>query len=216
MYSLVVMATLTTGGDAPTFGHKQHCYTSCHSCYSCWGCACYGPVHCSGYGYCSGSCSYCSGCCSCYGWSGSYGCYGCCYSCTGNIHCSGWGCHCWGAPMYMETVPMKKEKEEKKDKEQTARPDDNRARLVIDLPADAKLSIDDQPMKATSAQRSFHTPTLQKGQTYYYILKVEVTRGVTPISESRRVLIRAGEEVNVSFSEESIAAAAKSTDTASR
>ena len=216
MYSLVVMAALTTGGEAPDcFGHGG-CYGgggSCLGCYGCWGYGgCYG-YGCSGSGYggcwgCYGSYNYSSyGCHGCYGCSG---CYGSCYGC--------WGCHgCWGysgyAPMYgAPAVPDKV----MPGATQGSGAASNRARLVVEVPADAKLTIDDQPTKATTPTRTFNTPALQSGQTYYYILKVEVAREGLTHTETRRVLLRAGEEVNAKFTEETIAAASKENAAAKR
>jgi uncharacterized protein (TIGR03000 family) len=92
----------------------------------------------------------------------------------------------------------------------------DRARLIVQVPADASLFIDDQAMKTTSEVRNFTTPALKTGQTYYYMLRVEVVREGAKLSETRRVLIRAGEEVKASFTETGIAAATKAATTASR
>src|SRR5437588_6103303 len=103
MYSMVVMAALTTGTSAPEccgfFRNMFCCHTrsscnsSCYGCTGCYGCnGCYGGAvyyGCSGcqggYGGCYGGC-YGSGYGSCYG--GGYnncsGCHGC-YSSGGYI-----------------------------------------------------------------------------------------------------------------------------------
>ena len=67
--------------------------------------------------------------------------------------------------------------------------------VVLEVPTDAKLYIDDQLMKASTEVRRFNTPELEAGQTYYYILKAEVTREGSTRSEEKRVLIKAGEEI---------------------
>jgi uncharacterized protein (TIGR03000 family) len=85
------------------------------------------------------------------------------------------------------------------------------ARLVVELPADAKLFVDDQLMKTSSARRIFNTPALQVGQTYYYILRAEVEIDGKPVAETKRVLVRAGEEVKANFAE--LAAAARKKET---
>jgi uncharacterized protein (TIGR03000 family) len=77
----------------------------------------------------------------------------------------------------------------------------SRARLIVQVPADAKLYIDDQQMRTTSNRRVFNTPSLQRGETYYYILRAEVVRNGQTVSQTRRVLLRAGEVVNASFNE---------------
>jgi uncharacterized protein (TIGR03000 family) len=84
---------------------------------------------------------------------------------------------------------------------------DTPARLVVELPADAKLYVDDQLMQTNSARRVFNTPALQAGQTYFYILRAEVEIDGKPVTESKRVLVRAGEEVKATFAE--LAAAAR-------
>src|SRR5207302_5142873 len=68
---------------------------------------------------------------------------------------------------------------------------DSKARLIVEVPASAQLYIDDQPMKTVAATRTFTTPALEKGQTYYYELKVEVARDGVTHRETRKVLIRA-------------------------
>jgi uncharacterized protein (TIGR03000 family) len=84
-----------------------------------------------------------------------------------------------------------------KDKDTTALA---KAKLTVELPADAKLYIDDQPMKATSNVRQFNTPELQPGRTYYYMVRVEAAKdGAPPQTVTRRVLVRAGEEVKADF-----------------
>jgi len=105
---------------------------------------------------------------------------------------------------------------EKKPEDGGVRLDSNRARLVVEVPAEAKLFIDDQPMKSTAETRVFTTPALAQGQTYYYELKVEVARDGVTQSETRKVLIRAGERARAVFTEGGILAAAKANTSASK
>jgi uncharacterized protein (TIGR03000 family) len=76
-----------------------------------------------------------------------------------------------------------------------------KAKLIIDVPEDAKLYIDDQLMKTTAGKRSFNTPALERGQTYYYIVRAEVVIDGKSVTESKRVLVRAGEEIQTGFPE---------------
>jgi uncharacterized protein (TIGR03000 family) len=177
MYSIVLMAALSTGGTAPDF----HCFRHC-------GCGGYGGW--GGYG--------------CYGCYGGYGCYGC-YGCYG-----GWGCYgcngCWGGGGYgpMQFVPSRTDpkseeaplprKEKGKDTSMS-----NRARLIVQIPTGAKLFIDDNPMRVTSSSRSFVTPPLQRGRTYYYEVRAEVVREGRTVSETQRVILRPGEIVQAAF-----------------
>jgi uncharacterized protein (TIGR03000 family) len=95
------------------------------------------------------------------------------------------------------TVVPETEKKQKDKEEGTAAP--NRARLIVEVPADSKLFIDDKPMKTTSEKRSFSTPTLVEGESYYYEVRVEAMRDGKPVSETKKVTIKAGEVAKVDF-----------------
>jgi len=97
-----------------------------------------------------------------------------------------------------ETLPTPKEEDKDKDKESMA---PSQARLIVQVPADTQLFIDDQPVKVPSGQRAFHTPALEKGQTYYYELRAETRRAGRPVVQTRRVLVRAGEEIQANFTD---------------
>src|SRR5690348_15241839 len=197
MYSVVLMAALTAGSTTPTWGcygvggchgffgggrARCHGYAGYGGCYATYAGGCYGSCYGTS---CSGSGCYGTGC---YG-SGGYGGYG--YPSYGSgwyfgATCYGAGCHgCAGMPAYApaptqvsppgvpggvtpEPVPAPKKEE---GKESAAL---NQARLIVELPADAKLYVDEQLTKATSARRVFTSPPPQDGQTYYYILRAEV------------------------------------------
>ena len=73
--------------------------------------------------------------------------------------------------------------------------------MIVEVPADAKLYIDDTAMRTPSEHRTYQTPDLEPGQTYYYEVRVEVQRDGKPISETRRVLVRAGQEVHADFTD---------------
>jgi uncharacterized protein (TIGR03000 family) len=73
--------------------------------------------------------------------------------------------------------------------------------MVVEVPADAKLYVDDQLMKTTSERRAFTTPVLDPGETYYYIVRAEVVRDGQKISRTKRVTLRAGEEARAIFAE---------------
>jgi uncharacterized protein (TIGR03000 family) len=75
-----------------------------------------------------------------------------------------------------------------------------RARLVVALPEGAKLYVDGKLIPNAAARKSFSTPALARGQTYYYEVKAEMTVDDQPVSQTRRVLIRAGQTVREDFS----------------
>lgn len=196
MYSVVLLAALATTPSSPGWHH------GCHGCYGCYGCygGCYGC-----YGGCYGCWGGCYGgysCCGCCG--GGYGgCYGGCYGCYGGYGCGG----CYGsayAPVYgapagapvapAEAVPAPK----KEDKKETSL---DRAKLVVELPSDARLFIDDHAMKTASDRRTFNTPALEPGQAYYYMVRAEVVRDGKTYRESKRVIVRAGQVAQTNFTD---------------
>jgi uncharacterized protein (TIGR03000 family) len=73
------------------------------------------------------------------------------------------------------------------------------AQLTIRLPADAALYIDNQRCPLTSNVRSFATPNLELGRKYFYTLRAEIVRDGQTITENRRVIVAAGQQVNVEF-----------------
>ena len=224
MYSVVLLAALTAGGQTP-----DH-----HGCFACGG----------GYGSCYGNYGVDSWNCAGGGYGSHYsGCYGGYHGCCGGYSCSGayWGgyscgggypwdwsssgCNgCWGSygqvvspyfvqppPVVAPTVPPTTKPGEalplpmKPGDTAPAKPPEavapNRARLIVDAPADAKLYIDDTAMKTQAEHRSYQTPDLEPGQTYYYEVRVEVQRDGRPVSETKRILVRAGQEVHADFTD---------------
>ena len=71
--------------------------------------------------------------------------------------------------------------------------------VVVKLPEDARLFVDDVSCPLTSATRSFDTPELKPGQGYYYTIKAEVMRGGQATVVSKRVIVHAGKETVVEF-----------------
>ena len=248
MYTVVLMAALTTTSSAPDFGHRCNGCSGCHGWggggglfhrggHGCHGCSGYGCNGCSGYG-----CNGCSGCYGGYGCAGCYGGYGggwgayaawggghygsfyCsgCYGCYGGYSCYGmpgpggatyvspgltWPNRPYNAPPVEET-PLPKKKGEQA-----------RAKVRIEIPADAKLYVDGILMKTTSDVRLFQTPDLTSGMTYVYELRAELVRNNQTFTESQRLVVRPGEQFSASFAgleEKAAAAAAASPSTAQR
>ena len=73
------------------------------------------------------------------------------------------------------------------------------AKLIVDLPAEAKLFIDDRAIQVSSQHPVFVTPGLQAGKTYYYDLRAEIMRDGKPVSDTKRVVFHAGDELRESF-----------------
>jgi uncharacterized protein (TIGR03000 family) len=78
---------------------------------------------------------------------------------------------------------------------QAARP----ATLVVTLPADARLTVDNTPTRLTSARRVFNSPPLQPGRSYRYTLKAEIVRDGQTLTTTRDVNVRAGQETDVNL-----------------
>lgn len=75
------------------------------------------------------------------------------------------------------------------------------ARVVVSLPADAKLFVQDQQMTGRSTERTFITPALETGYTYTYTLRAEVIRDGQKLTETKTVSVRARHTSRVSFTE---------------
>jgi uncharacterized protein (TIGR03000 family) len=76
-----------------------------------------------------------------------------------------------------------------------------KAKVIVELPAaDAKLIVDGRETKpSTETRRVFNTPDLEPGREYFYTMRVEYTRDGQPVTETRRVVVRAGAETVASF-----------------
>jgi uncharacterized protein (TIGR03000 family) len=203
MYSMVLMAALTTGTSTPDcWMHRHSCCGGSYASYGCSGG--YGGCHGCWGGSCSGSYSY-----GCYG-GYSYGGYGSCYGggCFGGSSYSGYGCQgcygcsgCYGGSVSPYGMPAGPTPEvvppPKKTGNESLAP--TRARLIVDLPSDATLYIDDHKMTATAGRRTFNTPALETGETYYYMVRAEVMKDGAPVSVTKRVIVKPGEEIVANF-----------------
>src|SRR5712692_7664770 len=191
------MAALTTATADSTSWHgcRGGGWRGCHGCNGCYGGGCYG-------GGCYGGCNGCNG-----GYSGCHGCwggsYGGCYGGGFYTGCIG-GCHSNyaplppGQPVPPSTKPpekIQKPGEEIKKEGSAAKG----AKLIVDLPADVKLFIDDRPMNVTSQHVIFMTPELQAGKTYYYDIRAEVVQGGKVVADTKRVVFHAGDDLRESF-----------------
>jgi uncharacterized protein (TIGR03000 family) len=128
-----------------------------------------------GGGYCGGGCGYGGGCGGGYcggGYGGGY---------CGGGYCGGGGCYAYdgGAPYSGMMVAA----------------DTQAATLIVSLPANATLMVDEYRTTSTSSERVFSTPALKVGQEYHYTLKADLNgRSIT-----RQVAVRAGETTRVSL-----------------
>jgi uncharacterized protein (TIGR03000 family) len=70
------------------------------------------------------------------------------------------------------------------------------ARIILEVAADAKVTIDGRPTQSTAEVRYYYTPKLNAGETFFYDVSVELP-GEKPVS--RRVYVHANEVVRESF-----------------
>jgi uncharacterized protein (TIGR03000 family) len=186
MYSVVLMMALTSGGDTPDMHRGGGC---------CGGGGCYGGgCHGGGrrHGRRGGGC--CGGGCygGCYGGVG-YG-YGGCYGggyggCYGSM---GGGCY-GGTPMMPGGTAPEKLKKEPTEKKSSTQASPSSATIVVSLPADAKLLIDNEATTSVGDSRVFVSPTLNPGREYHYTLKAQAVRDGKPVTVERVIAVRAGE-----------------------
>ena len=216
MYSVVVLMALTSGVDTPDFGRKGGCHGGGRRHHSCGGGGCSGGG-CYG-GGCSGGGGGCYGGgyggCSGGGYGGSYG------GCTGG-YAGGYAGGCAGGsaggcggviigdgvpggammmPADKGALPPPGRKGKKMsggslgiDQADSPAP----ATIVVNLPATAKLTIDDYVAWSTSSERTLVTPALEPGQAYHYTLKAEVVEKGQTRTRTERVSVRAGEVTRV-------------------
>jgi uncharacterized protein (TIGR03000 family) len=142
----------------------------------------------------------CHGCYGCYSYCGCYGGYGGCYGGYGGCYGTTSGC-CAPATGQKAPAPQKKPQKQPQDGNNNSQVLNQslRGMVVVSLPTDAKLTINDVATKATSATRRFVSPELAAGQTYVYHFKAEVVRDGKPVIVRKRVKVRAGAETRVRF-----------------
>jgi uncharacterized protein (TIGR03000 family) len=72
--------------------------------------------------------------------------------------------------------------------------------VIVALPADAKMFVDDQLMKTTSELRSFTTPArLVPGQRYFYEVRAEVLIDGKIETETQQVIVQGGVTSQLTF-----------------
>jgi uncharacterized protein (TIGR03000 family) len=132
-----------------------------------------------------------------------HSCYGC---------CGCWGCFgCHGVYVFPQKCPSPYVPEDNchpghpaqplpaPSVGSAAKPAGATAVLKVQVAADARLYINGQLMRTTSAERSFDTPVLERGKTYHYTLRAEAVRDGKTLSETKKVAVRAGEETRASL-----------------
>jgi uncharacterized protein (TIGR03000 family) len=188
MYSMVLMAALTTGASAPDYLYFG---------FGGWGWPGWSSY---GLGW-NGSGGYGLGWNGWGGWDGwgwGYGGYG--YSpLVGYAYSpvySGWG---WGAPYYsggaFPNPGMTRSSYYNPAMDNPART----ARLIVHLPPQASLTIDDYPTMSRSDTRVFTTPPLDPSKTYTYTLRGELNRDGRFVRVTKIVEVKGGQQSEVTL-----------------
>lgn len=237
MYSVVLMAALTTAVDMPERGGRR----GGGGCCGCYGGGGYGGGGCyggggwgGGYGGCYGGMGMGMGWGGCYGgmgmgWGGGCGGWGGGYGGGMRTSWGGWGygnsgyalgnnpygfnnyayspmMSTWGTPITstwgtpnVSTGGTMFNPATQSFYLNPARA--NEATIIVHLPNDALLKIEDQQMQSQSNTRVFTSPPLEPGKTYTYTLRAEVNRDGKTVTDQRSVDVRAGQtsEVSINF-----------------
>ena len=75
----------------------------------------------------------------------------------------------------------------------------NKALVVVSLPADAKLFLNNQPTRTQGTVRKFLTPTLEPGATFTYVLRAELVHNGQVRVQTQQITFQAGRQANVTF-----------------
>jgi uncharacterized protein (TIGR03000 family) len=73
------------------------------------------------------------------------------------------------------------------------------ATIVVDLPAEAKLLIDNEATTSTGSSRVFTSPTLNPGKEYHYTLKAEIVRDGKTVKAEKVIAVKAGETTSATL-----------------
>jgi uncharacterized protein (TIGR03000 family) len=75
----------------------------------------------------------------------------------------------------------------------------DRAHLILSVPADAVVYLNNQRMSLEGASRTYFVPGLQAGKQYRYPVKVEVVRAGRMFRANTEPMIISGREFNLQF-----------------
>jgi uncharacterized protein (TIGR03000 family) len=123
--------------------------------------------------------------------------YGGCYG-------GGYSGGCYGGGMMQQMMPGGGATPEKIQKTPTEKKSSTLAEpasatILVSLPADARLLIDDQATTSTGYSRLFVSPTLNPGREYHYTLKAQAVRDGKTVTAERVITVRAGETTPASL-----------------
>jgi uncharacterized protein (TIGR03000 family) len=185
MYSIVLMVAMSGGTEVPDFGRRRGrggCYGGYS--YGGWG---GGNGGCSG-GYWGGGYGGCSG-----GGYGGWGGGGVSYGCSGGGYLTASGGNGGYAGMSYSESGRTPERIRNRPRPVTQVAQAGKATIILNVPADAWLTIDGKPTTSRSTSRVFVTPPLQPNRVYHYDVRAQVDRGGRTMTLTRRIAVRAGQ-----------------------
>jgi uncharacterized protein (TIGR03000 family) len=75
------------------------------------------------------------------------------------------------------------------------------ASIRLNVPADAKVFVNDRPTTSTGESRNYVSRNLMAGRTYAYDFRVEFQRDGKPVIENKSIHLEAGKSIEMSFGE---------------
>lgn len=75
----------------------------------------------------------------------------------------------------------------------------NEATIVVHLPAQANLTIDGEQTQQRSGTRTFTSPPLEPGKVYTYTLRAEMDRNGNTVRDTKTIEVRAGQRSEVTI-----------------
>ncbi|HTU91432.1 MAG TPA: TIGR03000 domain-containing protein [Gemmataceae bacterium] len=181
MYSMVLMAALTTGTDMPDWGRGWGC------------CGCYGGYGWGGYGYGGyGRGGWGGGWGGWGGWGGGWGGLGYVYAPVAPVY---------AAPTALVANPLPTTSAVTRSMYYTPYSPAavNRATIIVHVPDAATLTVDGKPTSSVTSTRRFTSPPLQPGKIYHYTFKARMERDGKVVETDERVEVRAGDRREITI-----------------
>lgn len=73
------------------------------------------------------------------------------------------------------------------------------ANILVEVPADAEVWIEDQKTQQAGTKREFISPTLERNMVYEYRIRARWTEQGQQVEQTQRISVQAGERPTVSF-----------------
>jgi uncharacterized protein (TIGR03000 family) len=71
--------------------------------------------------------------------------------------------------------------------------------LTVQVPPDARVTVEGVPMNTSGSVRQFRSPPLEPGRDYTYTVTAAWTENGQPVTRTRQVTVRAGQQALVNF-----------------